>query len=167
MLQRLPLMLAALWWGSATAVGAWVVPMLFAHLGSPALAGAMAARLFTAQTWVALLCGLLMLWCWRRLASGRDSSGSVEAGCADSDPLERRPAVDRELADQAPQGLDIWILAGMLAAAVMEWGVSPRILARENLALWHSIGSALFAVQWLAAGVTLWRLGRVSPANVS
>ena len=33
MLQRLPLMLAALWWGSATAVGAWVVPMLFKHLG--------------------------------------------------------------------------------------------------------------------------------------
>ncbi len=140
-MQRLPLMLAALWWGSAAAVGAWVVPLLFMHLGSPAVAGVMAARLFAAQTWVALVCGLLMLWIGRR----RDDEG--ESTCH---PMP-----------------EAWILAGMLAAAVMTWGVSPRILAREQLALWHSIGSFLYALQAGAAGVTLWRLGRLSPATAS
>jgi hypothetical protein len=142
MLQRLPLMLAALWWGSATAVGAWVVPQLFMHLGAPAVAGAMAARLFATQTWVALVCGLVMLIVLRR----------------------HSPAPAGQAPDAASQG---WILGGMLAAAVMTWGVSPRILAREQLALWHSVGTALYAVQWFAAGLTLWRLGRVSPASAS
>lgn len=142
MQQRLPLMLAALWWGSATAVGAWVVPQLFMYLGAPAVAGAMAARLFATQTWVALLCGLAMLILLRRYqgACGRQASWAALSG---------------------------WILAGMLAAAVMTWGVSPRILAREQLALWHSVGTALYAVQWFASGLTLWRLGRVSPESVS
>ena len=43
MKQRLSLLLAALWWGSLTGLGFVVVPMLFAHLGSAAAAGAMAA----------------------------------------------------------------------------------------------------------------------------
>jgi hypothetical protein len=160
MLQRLPLMLAALWWGSATAVGAWVVPLLFQHLGAPAVAGAMAARLFAAQTWVALLCGLVMLWGLRRL------------GVSAVDREVRHPGLPGDVSEAASrssvyQGLEVWILGGMLAAAVMQWGVSPRIQAREQLALWHSMGSVLYALQWLAAGVTLWRLGRVSPANAS
>jgi len=53
--------LAALWWGSLTTVGFFVVPMLFANLPTPAMAGNMAAKLFSAQTWVALICGLLLL----------------------------------------------------------------------------------------------------------
>ena len=44
--------LAALWWGSLTTLGALVVPLLFVHLPSPALAGGMAAKLFAAQTWL-------------------------------------------------------------------------------------------------------------------
>jgi hypothetical protein len=40
MRDRLPVMLAALWWGSLTAVGFVVVPLLFAHLPTPAMAGA-------------------------------------------------------------------------------------------------------------------------------
>eukprot|EP01034_Spumella_vulgaris_P004163 gene4163-5307_t len=54
-------MLAALWWGSLTALGFLVVPMLFANLPTPAMAGGMAAKLFNAQTWVSLGCGVLML----------------------------------------------------------------------------------------------------------
>jgi len=42
MKQRLSLLLAALWWGSLTALGFVVVPMLFAHLGSAAAAGTVA-----------------------------------------------------------------------------------------------------------------------------
>jgi hypothetical protein len=53
--------LAALWWGSLTTLGSVVVPLLFKHLPSPAAAGAMAAKLFGAQTWVSLGCALLLL----------------------------------------------------------------------------------------------------------
>ena len=58
---RIGLLAAALWWGSLTALGFVVVPMLFMHLGSPAAAGAMAAKLFGAQTWLSTGCALLML----------------------------------------------------------------------------------------------------------
>ncbi len=132
--DRLALMAAALWWGSLTAVGAWVVPMLFMHLPTPAMAGQMAARLFTAQTWVALACGLLLLM----LLRPRDATQVDAAG-------------QRSLA---------WVAAGMALALLIEFGVAPRILAREDLRLWHSLGSALFALQWVCAGAALWRQGR-------
>ena len=57
---RMGLMVAALWWGSLTALGFVVVPMLFTHLGSPAAAGVMAAKLFTAQTWLSIGCTMLL-----------------------------------------------------------------------------------------------------------
>ena len=57
----LPAFIAALWWGSLSTVGFLVVPLLFVHLPTPAMAGAMAARLFAAQTWVSVACCMLML----------------------------------------------------------------------------------------------------------
>ena len=59
--QRLPVFIAALWWGSLATLGALVVPLLFVHLPTPALAGSMAARLFAAQTWVSVACAVLLL----------------------------------------------------------------------------------------------------------
>jgi hypothetical protein len=56
-MARLQTFLAALWWASLTTVGFMVVPMLFMHLETPAIAGQMAAKLFSAQTWLALACG--------------------------------------------------------------------------------------------------------------
>ena len=47
--DRVALMLAALWWGSLTTIGFLVVPMLFARLGNPAVAGNFAGQLFAAQ----------------------------------------------------------------------------------------------------------------------
>jgi len=61
MKPRFNVLLAALWWGSLTGLGFVVVPMLFANLGTPAAAGAMAARLFTAQTWLSTGCAMLLL----------------------------------------------------------------------------------------------------------
>jgi hypothetical protein len=61
LVSGLAMWLAALWWGSMTAVGFYVVPLLFATLPTPALAGNMAAKLFSAQTWVAVICGLMLL----------------------------------------------------------------------------------------------------------
>lgn len=123
-LQRLELFVAALWWGSLTTLAFGVVPLLFAFLGSPAQAGQMAARLFSAQTWVSVLSGLLLLMALRRRGQA--------------------------------QGLG-WILGGVLLALLVELAVAPRIVARENLALWHSMGTAMYALQWLCAGACLWR----------
>jgi hypothetical protein len=131
--HRMALLAAALWWGSLTAVGAWVVPLLFAHLPTPAVAGAMAARLFSAQAWVAVGCGLLLLLAFR----GRGG-----------DPVRM---------DWASGALG-FILAGMLLAMLLEFAVAPRILARENLRFWHGMGTSLFALQWLCSGVVLWKL---------
>ena len=81
MRDRLPALFAALWWGSLTAVGFMVVPLLFAHLPTPALAGGMAAKLFTVQTWVSLACGLLMLMASRQ-PGGVLTPGAREIGRA-------------------------------------------------------------------------------------
>ncbi|MDD2917924.1 DUF4149 domain-containing protein [Rhodoferax sp.] len=134
--QALSPWLAALWWGSLTTLGALVVPMLFANLPTLAMAGAMAAKLFAAQSWLSIGCGVLLL-------------------------LIHRPG-------QAPgqngrsQAVLVFILLGVLLALLSEFAVAPRIVSRENLRLWHSVGSAMFALQWLCAGVTFWKLTRKS-----
>jgi Domain of unknown function (DUF4149) len=127
--QRLTVLAAALWWGSLTAVGGLAVPLLFAHLPTPALAGQTAARLFEAQTWVSLGCGVVLLLASR----GRDASARTDwAG-----------------------GALAFVLGGVLLALVNQYGVSPRIVARQNLALWHSVGSAMYALQWVCALVVV------------
>src|SRR5687768_4154846 len=106
--------------------------MLFAHLATPAIAGNMAARLFGAMTWVALACGLVLLACARE----RGATSRMEwAG-----------------------GASMFVIGGMLLALLSEFAVAPRIVARENLRLWHSVGSATLALQWVCAGVVLWKL---------
>jgi len=132
MRQRLLLWAAALWWGSLTALGAWIVPLLFAHLPTPALAGGMAAKLFTAQTWVALVCGLCLLVSLR--------SNQPPALVAPASPAI------------------IFIVSGMLLALLVEFAVAPRIVLRENLRLWHSLGSGMLLLQWLCATGTVWVL---------
>ena len=132
MRQRLPLWAAALWWGSLTALGVWIVPLLFAHLPTPALAGGMAAKLFTAQTWVALVCGLCLLVSLR--------SNQPPALVAPASPAI------------------ILIVSGMLLALLVEFAVAPRIVLRENLRLWHSLGSGMLLLQWLCATGTVWVL---------
>jgi hypothetical protein len=130
MLTRLPALLAALWWGSLTTVGLLVVPLLFAHLPTPALAGGMAVRLFAAQTWVTVACCVLLL-------------------------LISRPK--GEVAQYSwAQAAMVFIIGGLLLALLSQFGVAPRIVARENLRVWHAVGSGMYLVQWLCAGITLW-----------
>ena len=52
----------------------------------------------------------------------------------------------------------IFIVGGMLLALLIEFAVAPRIVARENLRLWHGAGSVMYAVQWLCAAAVLWRI---------
>jgi Domain of unknown function (DUF4149) len=132
-MARLQIFLAALWWGSLTTVGFMVVPLLFVHLETPAIAGQMAAKLFSAQTWLALACGVLLLL-----------------------------AAKRQNIDQAHTPSP-WVIAGMLLALLIELAVKPHIMARDNLALWHNLGSAFYVLQWLCAGKVLLSLCPASP----
>ena len=124
--------LAALWWGSLTTLGFFVVPMLFANLPTPAMAGNMAAKLFSAQTAISAACGLLML-----LTFG-----------------SKRPLVPEKTARDAT----LFVVGGVLLALLVEFGVAPRIVARDNLALWHGLGSGMYVGQWLCAAVVFGKL---------
>ena len=48
-LHRVSIFIAALWWGGITALSFLAVPTLFAQLGNPAMAGPVAAKLFSLQ----------------------------------------------------------------------------------------------------------------------
>jgi hypothetical protein len=128
---RIAALAAALWWGSLTTTGFIVVPLLFAHLPTAALAGQMAARLFSAQTWIALACGLLLI-----MSSRSQSPGRIEGA----------------------SGALPYVLAGLILALLAEFAVAPRIMARDNLRLWHSVGSGMYLLQWLCAGLVLWKV---------
>ena len=129
MRQRFAVLAAALWWGSLTAIGALAVPVLFASLPPPAMAGYAAARLFAAQMWVSVGCGVLLL----------------VLSCRSGDAVQ--PA-------WAGAAL-LFVLAGLLLALVTQFGVAPRIVARENLRVWHTVGSVLYALQWVCSLVVL------------
>lgn len=127
---RLPAFIAALWWGSLSTVGFLVVPLLFVHLPTPAMAGAMAARLFAAQTWVSVACCMLLL-------------------------LISRPKGDVTQYPWARAAI-VFIIGGLLLALLVQFGVAPRIVARQDLRLWHSVGSVMYLAQWACALTVLW-----------
>ena len=132
MAQRLPQFAAALWWGSLSAIGFMAVPLLFAHLPTPAMAGNMAAQLFAAQTWVSVVCCLTLL------------------------VLSRKKGAET-LEEWAREAIG-FVVAGLLFALLVQYGVAQRIVAHENLKLWHSLGSVLYVLQWACAAAVLWRL---------
>ena len=138
MRYRFGLMIAALWWGSLTALGFVVVPMLFTYMTSPAAAGQMASKLFTAQTWLSIACTMFLML-----------------------TLNQKEAETQDLRAQAAIK---FIVTGLLLAVLVEFGVSPRILSARvdggNLKLLHGVGSAMYFAQWLCAGFTLWCLSR-------
>jgi len=136
LLHTLPLWLAAAWWGSLTTLGFFVVPMLFIHLPELAMAGRMAAKLFSVQTQVSAACGLGLL-----LFSRSNKATAL---------VERT------------QAAMVFIVAGMLLALLLEYGVAPHIVARDNLALWHRVGSVMYFFQWVCAGVVFGKLARAA-----
>ena len=140
MRYRFGLMLAALWWGSLTALGFVVVPMLFTYLPSAAAAGQMAAKLFTAQTWLSIGCTMLMLLIYNQKG-------------AETQDIRAQVAIK-------------FIVTGLLLVMLVEFGLSPRIVSARtdggNLKLLHGLGSALYFGQWLCSGLTLWRLSQAS-----
>ena len=143
--QRLSVLIAALWWGGITALSFLAVPVLFASLGSPAMAGPVAAKLFSLQCYAGLLLGLALLVSLRQ---GRDNG-------------------------RAPDGATMTtlgvVLFAMLLALMQEFGVAQKIVTARasggNLALWHGVGTAMVLGQWLCAGAVLWRLSAGSPVR--
>ena len=96
------------------------------------MAGSMAGHLFSAQTAVSTVCGLVLLLIFRS---------------------DRLP----DLAEQA-RAATLFVVAGVLLALLVEFGVSPHIVARENLVLWHRVGSAMYFAQWICASVVFAKL---------
>ena len=138
MRYRFGLMLAALWWGSLTALGFVIVPLLFTHLPSPAAAGQMAAKLFTAQAWLSIACAMFLLLVYNKKE-------------VESQDIRAQVAIK-------------FIVTGLLLAVLVEFGLSPRIVGARaeggDLKLLHGLGSAMYFGQWLCAGFALWRLSQ-------
>lgn len=128
-MRQLPVWLAAAWAMSLSMLGLLVVPMLFVHLPTPAMAGQMAAKLFSAQTWISVASGAMLLIAFR----------------------SNRRLVPVEFA----QAATLFVVGGVLLALMVELAIAPRIVARENLALWHRLGTGLFVMQWICALVVL------------
>lgn len=144
-LHRASIFIAALWWGGITALSFLAVPTLFAQLGNPAVAGPVAAKLFSLQCYAGLLLGLALLVMLRR---GNEKGGPPNG------------------ATMTTLGI---VVLGMLLALLQEFGVAQNIVTARasggNLRLWHGVGTAMVLGQWLCAGAVLWRLSRASPAR--
>ncbi len=144
-LHRVSIFIAALWWGGITALSFLAVPTLFAQLGNPAMAGPVAAKLFSLQCYAGLLLGLALLVMLRR---GNEQGGPPNG------------------ATMTTLGI---VVLGMLLALLQEFGVAQNIVTARasggNLRLWHGVGTAMVLGQWLCAGAVLWRLSRASPAR--
>jgi hypothetical protein len=129
---RLTLLAAALWWGSLSVIGFMAVPLLFRNAPSTAVAGLLAGKLFAAQAYLSLVCGIVVL------TGARDEDGTATMGWA--------------------RGAVMYVLLGMLCALLLEFAVAPRIVARQDLAFWHSFGTGLYAAQWSCALAVLWKV---------
>ena len=132
-------MIAALWWGSLTGLGFLVVPMLFTRLDSPSVAGAMAAKLFTAQTWLGIACCMFLLLVFNQKEATDQS-------------IRAQPAIK-------------FIVTGLLLTVLVEFAVVPHIVSAKatggDLKFWHALGSAMYLGQWLCAGASLWMLAKL------
>jgi hypothetical protein len=125
MARSIALWLGAAWLMALSTLGFLVVPLLFVYLPTPAVAGTMAAHLFSAQTGVSVACGLGLLLALRAPAHGFAADLSAR--------------------------MLLLTLAGLLLALLVEFAVAPRIVARVDLVLWHRVGTGMYLGQWLCA----------------
>ena len=52
------------------------------------------------------------------------------------------------------------LITGLLLALLLQLVAAPRIEMRQNLALWHSVGTVFYVGQWLCALVCVIRLAQ-------
>lgn len=136
-------MLSGLWWGGTTALAFVAVPMLFASLGSPALAGPVAAKLFTVVCVATVVIATLLLVFLMKF---------------------RHSALV-----QSEQFAIYLLILALVAALVQQGWVAGQIVGARasggNLALWHGLGSALVLLQWACAVTVAWWFSRPEPAT--
>ena len=151
--HRFPVMIAALWWGALGGMSFVAVPLMFAKLG-PAVAGPVAAKLFSLQCWMGLGFGLVLLLLLRRQRESALRSLAEPAQMATEGFTHMRATL-------STMGI---VLLAMLLAMVQEFGIAQKIVTARatggDLRLWHSLGSLMVLGQWLCAGSVLWRLSR-------
>ena len=144
-MQRLALMLSALWWGGMSSLSFLAVPVLFAKLGTP-VAGPVAAQLFSYQSWAGVLIGAALLVVFKGQRTEGNHAGE-----------------DRLSFDSSVLGSMGIVLLAMLLALLQEFGVAQKIVSARatggHLRLWHGVGSAMVLGQWLCAGALVWRTG--------
>jgi hypothetical protein len=135
------LMSTALWWGSLTALGLVFVPGLFLWWPEKAVAGTFAGHLFKLHAWMSMALVVTLL------------------------------VIDRIQAwksQQLSQTGAVWSMRLALGLIVLqELWIAPHIMARDNLALWHNLGSAALLGQWALATRHLHALWRQSGATGS
>jgi len=126
----------ALLFGGMTALSFVAVPMLFAFLNNPALAGGLAAKYFALQHMFAVgLAVLVWLLLRKQLAKGVQRAWGVLALAA---------------------ATSLWIVSPLIVSARATGG---------NLPLWHGIGSGLMLLQWGIATYLMWHLLGQVPAS--
>ena len=131
------LLALAFWCASWSVIGLVVVPMLFVYLPTAQTAGQMAAKLFTAQTYLAL--GFVCIWLWAAISA-----------------FFRNPLGPHF----SHQPIFWWVLASGLCSLMLEFVVAPQILLRENLAFWHQLGSGLYLAQGVGVVWALYKEAR-------
>jgi len=129
----------ALLFGGMTALSFVAVPMLFAFLNNPALAGGLAAKYFALQHMLAVgLAVLVWLLLRKQLAKDVQRAWGVLALAA---------------------ATSLWIVSPLIVSARATGG---------NLPLWHGIGSGLMLLQWGIATYLMWHLlGQVLASEAS
>jgi predicted tellurium resistance membrane protein TerC len=132
-IQSVALLSTALWWGSLSTVGFVVVPLLFAQMPSKQMAGQIAAQLFQYQAYVTWACVAVLLAIGYRMAARAKHKFSIKK--------------------------NTMLVAGLFFSLAVYFVIAPQILTRQNLKLWHALGTALFAGQWLCATALLWHRG--------
>ncbi len=134
-MARLYAVFVALLFGGTTALSFVAVPMLFAYLGDPSLAGGLAAKFFAIQNLFAITLALSVLAVMRRQFTVNT----------------RRAWIGLALVAIATYGL----VAPLIVSAHATGG---------NLALWHAVGSVLMLTQWALSAYLTWGLAR-SPSE--
>jgi Domain of unknown function (DUF4149) len=134
-IRTIGLLSAALWWGSLSTIGFVVVPLLFARMQTKQMAGQIAALVFQYQAYVSWACtGLLIFIAFRQASKAGKSFKFSENSL---------------------------LMAGLAFSLFVYFIVAPQISARQNLKLWHAMGTALFAGQWICSTVVLWRQNKI------
>jgi cytochrome bd-type quinol oxidase subunit 2 len=116
-------------------MGGVAVPVLQAHLSSPTQAAAACAALLAAQTWISIACCALLLVVSKRKYAERQEAWA--------------------------QAVMVFVLGGLLLALVAQYGMAPRVAARQG-AVWQYAAVAMQVLQWLCALCTLWKVAALA-----